>query len=143
MLRVAGEPATRESVQRQLDLLLLNGWEDLERITGRSRVLVLRYEEIYQNHPALFQRLEEFLETSCPHHVQADFGKRFAIERVRERSRELVKFDRFDPEDQIHGQHVSENLGRPSGYLDDLSADLQQLVVSRCRILMEQYSYLP
>lgn len=143
MLRVAGEEPARQSVIQQLDLLARNGLRDLEIIADRERLLVLRYEDIYQNGTVLFRELETFLGKSCTPEVQDQFAKRFAIDVIRERGCRMGTFDRFDPVDQIHGQHVSESMGRPGGYHEHLSQELQEIVTSRCRSLMERYSYLP
>lgn len=142
LLRINRQEPSSEAAQRHLEEMMRNGMDHLLKIVDRPRTLVLRYEEFYRDHQFLFDRLEAFLNKHCAPDVRQDFVRRFSAERVRERGRELGSFERFDPVEHIHGQHVSESLGLAGGYKKNLPEDACRLVEKRCQKIMNLYSYV-
>lgn len=141
MLEVAKEDATEESVGRKLRELDRHGLREMLRIRNRPRTLFLRYEEIHDDFPRMFGRLEDFFGMRVDEAVVVDFTRRFTIEEVMSRSRQLGAFDRFDPVDKIHGAHVSGRKGVPGGYRMLLAPELRMHVEHHCAAYMKAFGY--
>ncbi len=115
MLGVSELTPTPEAVDSKIEELARQGMADAIWLRNHSRALILRYEDFYGDFDRLFTPIEGFLGKRAEASARKDFERRFSIDAVRERAEKLQSFDRFDPQDQIHGRHVSRQSGRP-GY---------------------------
>lgn len=141
MLALSGEEMTSEGIIHKLHELDRHGLLEMRRIRNRPRTLILRYEDIYRDYSRLFSLLGDFFDLRVNKRIISDFESRFHIENVMRKSKRLGGFETFDPEDQIHGGHVSDRKGEPGGYrlvLDDASC---RLIESHCSEFMEAFGY--
>ncbi len=114
---------TSDVVASQIDEFQRNGMNELPRLVDRDRVLILKYEEFYQDFDLLFDFLESFLGMPVDPGMRERFGEEFSADRVKCKADQLGAFENFSTEDHIHGGHVSERLGKPGGHVDLLDAN--------------------
>jgi len=109
---------TSEVVASQINEFQRNGMNELPGLVDRDRVLILKYEEIYQDFDLLFDFLESFFGMPTGMEMRSRFRQEFSAARVKQKSDELGGFENFSVEDLFHGGHVSDRLGKPGGHVD-------------------------
>lgn len=141
MFALSGEKMTNEGIIHKLHELDQHGLLEMRRIRNRPRTLILRYEDIHADYSRLFSLLEDFFDLRVNKEIIAGFESRFHIDNVMRKSKRLGGFEAFDPEDKIHGRHVSERRGEPGAYrlvLDEASC---KRIESHCSAFMEAFGY--
>lgn len=60
-LLIYEKPITHENIDIEINLMIKHGLQDLLIIKGKTNVLVLKYENFWNNYDYIFDHLEQFL----------------------------------------------------------------------------------
>jgi len=72
---------------------------------------MLKYEEFYNNHDYIYDRLEKFFSVSIPAEQRRKISSQYNIDAVNEMVREFDNFHTYNKVTQLHGKHISAYKG--------------------------------
>lgn len=141
MLSVAELSPTKQNIEKTIQQLDPQGIDDAIRILGRKDTLFLRYEDFVNDFDVLFDSLGSFL--GAPHNLElrVSFEKKFNLAEISKRSASLEKFENFDPDDQIHGRHISSHGGRTGAHKEILDPYAAENILSHYRTFCDAFDY--
>jgi hypothetical protein len=140
--RVGGIKISDEGLERATREFFENGAADVIRIRERPNVLVLRYELFIDDFEYIFAELEQFFNITISGVERVRLAQQYGVENAKRVAAKFDRFDEWDPETQIHGNHVSDNAKR-IGYSSELFSGAQVDDLKRaCSAYMEAFDYI-
>ncbi len=140
ILRYRTAPS-RENVCKQIKEIDERGIWDTLKYKDEANVLILKYEEFSNDFDHAFSRIEAFLRATIRDDRKETIRRTFSLAAVEKKSLALGSFQKFDVEDQIHGNHISEFRGARNYYHQVLEEAEIEIIRSHYRQIFEAFDY--
>jgi len=125
--QVHGEQINDENVTKRASRMKTS-YDGLKRLKFFPRVLVLQYDEFYDDYDYLFDKIASFLNVEKQPGASDNFRAEYNVERLYSRTKD-ARFDEYDKDTHIHGSHISKDRGLP-GKGQRLTASQREIVKS-------------
>ncbi len=133
-----GRTPTDEEIEKQIKEFEENSLWDILSIRHHSNVLMLKYEEFYEDYDYIFDHLERFFGMTISAEKRRDITGKYNIEAVDKQVREYGDFQTYDTVTQLHGRHISAYKGGVNYYQDFFSpAQIDYLKKVYAKLLVE------
>ena len=122
ILRYGLEP-TNEVIEKQILEFERNGiWKVLE-IRNNKNVLMLKYENFFDNYDVIFNSFERFFNTIISDKLRKVIKERYNIESVEKIIQNMKSYKEIDKKTLYHGKHININKGRCNFHKDFLKEE--------------------
>lgn len=144
--RIYDTPITAESIQSIAKEMNNTG---LGALTGmlsnpalKGKVLVLRYEDFWNNYDALFDSLESGLGCTIGPEKRAELKAKHNVNAVKKIADRFDGFAQYDKVTQVHGNHISDNNGQPDAWRKVIAPELHPVINKALAVPLKFYGYL-
>ncbi|WP_211098218.1 hypothetical protein [Acuticoccus yangtzensis] len=130
-VRLSKMPSREEAILELCRYMLRSdAWRSVQhKVSSASKNCgVLRYEDFYADFGHIFSTIEHVFGVRPSKSVVDTFNKTFNVMNVYEISQQRGSFEFYNSSDQIHGQHVSVDMGRPNSYRNFFDASEMEIV---------------
>lgn len=106
-----GRTPSDQEIENQIEEFNASGIWELLDIRDKLNVLMLRYDNFYNNFAYIFDSLEKFFRIEIPEEQRAEISEKYKIEVVQKVAQQFDSFHAFDEVTHWHGKHISEYKG--------------------------------
>ena len=90
-----------------------NGIWEVLNIKNNKNVLMLKYEDFFNNFDVIFDKVEIFFRKKIDIEKRSLIKKRYNIESVKQVSNKMKSYREIDSKTLFHGNHINDNKGKP------------------------------
>jgi Sulfotransferase domain len=100
-----------------------NGISDILKIKNKKNVLMLKYEEFFDNFDSIYSAIEQFFDTKISCRMREDITARYQVQNVERMVSSKNTFSEYDEITHWHGNHISKYKGKPYYYQEFFQSD--------------------
>lgn len=101
------------NIKSEISEYLKNGGKDLlENDLLKKNILLLQYEEFFNNYEVIYNKLENFLNINIDENKKIELSKKYHITNVKKMTNKYKTFKEYDKTTHLHGKHISEYDGQ-------------------------------
>lgn len=101
------------NIKSEISEYLKNGGKDLlENDLLKKNILLLQYEEFFDNYEVIYNKLENFLNINIDKNKKIELSKKYHITNVKKMTNKYKTFKEYDKTTHLHGKHISEYDGQ-------------------------------
>tara|TARA_Y100000389_G_scaffold154931_1_gene155524 strand:+ start:4565 stop:5176 length:612 start_codon:yes stop_codon:yes gene_type:complete len=101
------------NIKSEISEYLKNGGKDLlKNDLLKKNILLLQYEEFFNNYEVIYNKLEKFLNINIDENKKIELSKKYHITNVKKITNKYKKFKEYDKTTHLHGKHISEYNGQ-------------------------------
>ncbi len=101
------------NIKSEISEYLKNGGKDLlENDLLKKNILLLQYEEFFNNYEVIYNKLENFLNINIDENKKNELSKKYHITNVKKMTNKYKTFKEYDKTTHLHGKHISEYDGQ-------------------------------
>ena len=101
------------NIKSEISEYLKNGGKDLlENDLLKKNILLLQYEEFFNNYEVIYNKLENFLNINIDENKKIELSKKYHITNVKKMTNKFKTFKEYDKTTHLHGKHISEYDGQ-------------------------------
>lgn len=141
LLLVSNSSVTDANIREQSILLNRQGIWDLLTIRNRSNMLLLRYEDFFDDFDVLFNNIENHFQIRISSEKRKELSTKYNRESVQAMTERYGDFSQYDSETQFHGRHISPFNGVPDFARQFLSNEQWNDVARYFSLFMEEMNY--
>jgi ribosome-associated translation inhibitor RaiA len=133
---------TKEKIDEYFKEYTDNGWEHLFKAKNQKHILLLKYEDFYNNFDVIFDKLEKYMKVIITNESRNLLKKKYSRKSVKQFQSQYNGFSQYDKVTHIHGNHISKFNGETEYYKQILSDDLQQYLEQKLNKYIQLYKEL-
>ena len=114
---------TNETIKQQIIEFEKNGIRKIIEIKDNKNVLMLKYEDFYDNFEFIFNSFENFFNITISSNLRKLIKERYSINSVMQIISKMKSFKEQDKKTFLHGKHISINRGRINFHKDFLNSE--------------------
>jgi hypothetical protein len=123
------KPVSEDIVRETIKMFESYNFNSLLELKKQKDVLILKYENFYDNFDYLIEELERFFGLQIEPKFKEEFTSKFSRKEVSKSISNLPKFGIYNPDTLFHGNHIGPDQGRPNSYKkylnDKMIGDIQ------------------
>mgnify|MGYP000897788699 FL=1 len=101
------------NIKSEISEYLKNGGKNLlENDLLKKNILLLQYEEFFNNYEVIYNKLENFLNINIDENKKIELSKKYHITNVKKMTNKYKTFKEYDKTTHLHGKHISEYDGQ-------------------------------
>jgi hypothetical protein len=101
------------NIKSEISEYLKNGGKDLlKNDLLKKNILLLQYEEFFDNYEVIYNKLEKFLNINIDENKKIELSKKYNITNVKKITNKYKTFKEYDKTTHLHGKHISEYDGQ-------------------------------
>jgi len=101
------------NIKSEISEYLKNGGKDLlKNDLLKKNILLLQYEEFFDNYEVIYNKLEKFLNINIDENKKIELSKKYHITNVKKITNKYKTFKGYDKTTHLHGKHISEYDGQ-------------------------------
>jgi hypothetical protein len=101
------------NIKSEISEYLKNGGKDLlKNDLLKKNILLLQYEEFFDNYEVIYNKLEKFLNINIDENKKIELSKKYHITNVKKITNKYKTFKGYDKTTHLHGKHISEYDGK-------------------------------
>lgn len=101
------------NIKSEINEYLKNGGKDLlENDLLKKNILLLQYEEFFNNYEVIYNKLENFLNINIDENKKIELSKKYHITNVKKMTNKYKTFKEYDRTTHLHGKHISKYDGQ-------------------------------
>ena len=101
------------NIKSEISEYLKNGGKDLlKNDLLKKNILLLQYEEFFDNYEVIYNKLEKFLNINIDENKKIELSKKYHITNVKKITNKYKTFKEYDKTTHLHGKHISEYDGQ-------------------------------
>jgi len=101
------------NIKSEISEYLKNGGKDLlKNDLLKKNILLLQYEEFFDNYEVIYNKLEKFLNINIDENKKIELSKKYHITNVKKITNKYKTIKRYDKTTHLHGKHISEYDGK-------------------------------
>ena len=101
------------NIKSEISEYLKNGGKDLlKNDLLKKNILLLQYEEFFDNYEVIYNKLEKFLNINIDENKKIELSKKYHITNVKKITNKYKTFKEYDKTTHLHGKHISEYDGK-------------------------------
>lgn len=106
------------NIKNQILELKNNGLDDLLEIFQDENILLLKYEDFFNDYGFVFDKLEIFFSENISQDTRQKIVTKFNVDEVVKVTSKYENFNQYDSSTHLHGNHISNSKGKPNSYID-------------------------
>ena len=101
------------NIKSEINEYLKNGGKDLlENDLLKKNILLLQYEEFFNNYEVIYNKLENVLNINIDENKKIELSKKYHITNVKKMTNKYKTFKEYDRTTHLHGKHISKYDGQ-------------------------------
>ena len=101
------------NIKSEISEYLKNGGKNLlENDLLKKNILLLQYEEFFNNYEVIYNKLENFLNINIDENKKIELSKKYHITNVKKMTNKYKTFKEYDKTTHLHVKHISEYDGQ-------------------------------
>lgn len=118
-----GLSPTNEVIEQQIIEFEENGISDILKIKNKKNVLMLRYEDFFDNFNNIYDSIDQFFDIKISCEMREDMTSRYQIQNIEKIVSSKNTFSEYDTMTHWHGNHISKYKGKPYYYQEFFTKD--------------------
>lgn len=136
-----GLSPTKEVIDQQIIEFEENGISDILRIKNKKNVLMLRYEDFFDDFNIIYNSIDQFFDIKISYEIREDITSRYQIQNIEKIVSSKNTFSEYDIITHWHGNHISKYKGQPYYYQDFFQKDQIKYLKDIYRKYLSEFEY--
>jgi hypothetical protein len=133
---------TNEVIERQIAEFERNGIWDILKIKDNPNVLMLKYEDFFDDFEVIFKGIENLFDIKILPASRSTLTERYQIDAVEKIIKDMDTFDEYNKVTHWHGKHISSQRGRPMYYKHFFKEDQIAYLKSVYKEILLEFNYI-
>lgn len=136
-----GKDPTDSVIQEQVAEFERNGIWHLLKLKNHQKVLLLKYEDFFNNLDYIYDSLQRFFGMDISVEKRVMISDKYGIESVEKHISKYDKFAEYDPKTHWHGKHISQYKGKPFYYREFFEQDQIKYLQKVYEKFLKEFDY--